>query len=322
MSAPKTIFIAGHTGMVGTALMKQLSAHRDVNILTKTRSELDLTNQAAVFDFFTHHDIDEIYLAAAKVGGIYANKTYPAEFLYQNLALQNNIIEGAHQSGVHKLLFLGSSCIYPRLSAQPIEENALMSGPLEPTNAAYALAKISGIKLCEAYNQQYGRDYRSVMPTNLYGPNDNFHPKNSHVIPALIRRFHEAVMNNTDEVVIWGSGTPYREFLHVDDMAAASIHIMNTAHDTYQAITSPDLSHINVGTGHDLPIADLAQMIAKVTKFEGRITFDTSKPDGTPKKCLNIDKLKQLDWSASISLEDGLSQTYEWFKDQVNYRAY
>ena len=322
MSASKTIFIAGHNGMVGSALKRQLSTRKNTSILTTTRSELDLTNQAATFDFFSRHHIDEIYLAAAKVGGIHANMTYPAEFLYQNLALQNNIIEGAHQSGIEKLLFLGSSCIYPRLATQPIEEHALLSGPLEPTNAPYALAKISGIKLCEAYNRQYGRDYRSVMPTNLYGPNDNFHPKNSHVIPALLRRFHEAVKDNKTDVTIWGSGQVLREFLHVDDLANAAIHIMNIPQGQYQAITEPALSHINIGSGHDLSISDLAYMIAKVTRFKGEIIFDTTKPDGTPRKCLNIDKLTQLGWTASISLEDGLAQTYQWFKEQSEFRSY
>jgi len=322
MSTQKTIFIAGHQGMVGSALMRQLSTDKNITLLTRARSELDLIDQSATFEFFSRHKIDEVYLAAAKVGGIHANQTYPAEFLYQNLAIQNNIIEGAHQSGAEKLLFLGSSCIYPCLAAQPIDESALLTGPLEPTNAPYALAKIAGIKLCEAYNRQYDRDYRCVMPTNLYGPNDNFHPDNSHVIPALIRRFHEAVKDNKTDVTIWGSGQVLREFLHVDDLANAAIHIMNIPQGQYQAITEPTLSHINIGTGQDLSIYDLAQMIAKITGFKGGIIFDTGKPDGTPRKCLNIERLAQLDWTASISLEEGLLQTYQWFKAQSNYRSY
>jgi len=320
MSAQKVIFIAGHNGMVGSALMRQLSTRKDVAIITKTRAELDLTHQADVFNLFEHNNIDEVYMAAAKVGGIHANKTYPAQFIYQNLAIQNNIIQGAHQSGVHKLLFLGSSCIYPRNAPQPIQEDALMSGPLEPTNAPYALAKIAGIKLCEAYNRQYGRDYRSVMPTNLYGPNDNFHPENSHVIPALIRRFHEAVRDNKAEVVIWGSGKSLREFLHVEDMAAACIHIMDTPHKTYQDIMRPDLSHINIGTGRDLSIAELAHMVAGITEFKGGIAFDTSKPDGTPRKCLDISRVTELGWTPNIGLEDGLTQTYDWFKTKMHLR--
>lgn len=320
MDEQRAIFVAGHNGMVGSALMRQLRADKTVQLITRSRSALELTNQAAVFEFFASHKIDAAYMGAAKVGGIHANKTYPAEFIYQNLAVQNNIIEGAHRAGVNKLLFLGSSCIYPRLAAQPMTEGALMSGPLEPTNAPYALAKIAGIKMCEAYNRQYGRDYRSVMPTNLYGPNDNFHPENSHVIPALMRRFHEAVINRQDDVVIWGSGTPYREFLHVDDMAAACIHIMDLPQDDYAKITTPDLSHVNIGTGQDISISQLAHSLAQITGFEGRITFDTSKPDGTPRKRLDVTKLTQLGWQAKIQLNDGLAQTYAWFKVQDNYR--
>ncbi len=320
MNTSKKIFIAGHNGLVGSALIRQLSTRDDIEIITRARSKLDLTDQRAVFEFFAAIQIDEIYLAAAKVGGIYANTTYPAEFLYQNLALQNNIIEGAHQNGINKLLFLGSSCIYPRMAKQPIQEDALLKGDLEPTNAPYALAKIAGIKLCEAYNHQYGRDYRSVMPTNLYGPNDNFHLNNSHVIPALMRRFHEAVIGKQNDVMIWGSGNPYREFLHVDDMATACIHIMDLPHKTYSQATSPELSHINIGTGQDISIAQLAQMLANITGFNGNIKYDTSKPDGMPRKRLDITKLTQLGWQPKIELHAGLAQTYAWFKTQAQYR--
>ena len=255
MTTQKTIFISGHNGVVGSALMRQLSQRSNLRFITRTRAQLELINQADVFKFFEDNDIDEVYLAAAKVGGIHANKTYPVEFLYENLSVQNNVIEAAHRSGVPKLLFLGSSCIYPRLSEQPIAEAALLTGPLEPTNAPYALAKIAGIKLCEAYNQQYGRDYRSVMPTNLYGMNDNFHPENSHVIPALMQRFHEAVLGGHADVVIWGSGTPYREFMHVDDMASACIHIMDLPKASFDAAITPHLSHVNISTGQDISIA-------------------------------------------------------------------
>ena len=316
MSAPKTIFVAGHNGMVGSALAAQLKTRKNTHLITRTRAQLDLTHQVDVLNFFTNNQIDEVYLAAAKVGGIHANKTYPAQFLSENLSIQNNVIEAAHQSGVSKLLFLGSSCIYPRDAAQPITEDALLTGTLEPTNAPYALAKIAGIKMCEAYNTQYGRDYRSVMPTNLYGPNDNFHPENSHVIPALMRRFHEAVANKQDKVVIWGSGTPYREFMHVDDMAAACIHIMNLPQESYNSAVTPELSHINIGTGQDISIAVLVQMLAELTGFTGTINYDTTKPDGTPRKRLDTTKLTQLGWSPKIGLEDGLAQTYDWFKAQ------
>ena len=307
--------------MVGSALTAQLSTRKNVRLITRTRAELDLTRQADVFDFFANNKIDEVYLAAAKVGGIHANKTYPAQFLNENLSIQNNVIETAHQSGIGKLLFLGSSCIYPRDTTQPITEDALLTGALEPTNAPYALAKIAGIKMCEAYNQQHGRDYRSVMPTNLYGPNDNFHPENSHVIPALMWRFHEAAASQKDEVVIWGSGTPLREFLHVDDMAAACIHLMDLPQQTYNSAVTPQLSHINIGTGQDISIAELAQTLARLTGFIGQIKYDTSKPDGTPRKRLDTTKLTQLGWSPKIDLETGLAQTYDWFKTQSDYRA-
>jgi len=309
----KTIFVAGHRGMVGSAIVRRLQAMWHSNILTADRAALDLTNQAAVQAFFAANAIDQVVLAAAKVGGIHANNTYPAEFIYQNLMMQANIIHAAHSTGVQKLLFLGSSCIYPKSVPQPMPEDALLTGTLEATNEPYAIAKIAGIKLCESYNRQYGRDYRSVMPTNLYGPGDNYHPDNSHVIPALLRRFHEAVQTGTPEVVIWGSGRPMREFLHVDDMAAASVHVMNLPPDVYQAHTQPMLSHINVGTGVDCTIRELAETIAKVTGFAGKLSFDATKPDGTPRKLMDVSRLAALGWRASIGLEDGLRDAYQWF---------
>ena len=285
------IYVAGHRGMVGSAIVRRLKTLGFHNIITRTHSELDLLDQGAVHDFFASHHIDQVYLAAAKVGGIHANNSYPAEFIYTNLMIEANIIHNAYLSGVKKLLFLGSSCIYPKMARQPMREDALLTGVLEPTNEPYGIAKIAGIKLCESYNGQYGLDYRSVMPTNLYGPNDNFHPTNSHVIPALIRRFHDAVTTNAQEVVIWGSGTPKREFLHVDDMAAASVHVMELDQTTYQANTRPMLSHINVGSGHDCTIRELAETIAKVTHFNGTLRFDSSKPDGTPRKLMDVSRL-------------------------------
>ncbi|WP_292257271.1 GDP-L-fucose synthase [Marinospirillum sp.] len=309
----KNIFIAGHRGMVGSALVRQLQADPNNNLITAKRSELDLTNQAAVQQFFKQERIDQVYLAAAKVGGIHANNEYPAEFIYENLMIEANIIHSAHQAGVQQLLFLGSSCIYPKLAEQPMKEQALLTGTLEPTNEPYAIAKIAGIKLCESYNRQYGRDYRSVMPTNLYGENDNFHPENSHVIPAMMRRFHEAKVAGAKEVVVWGTGKPMREFLHVDDMAAASVHVMNLDTDTYEANTQPMLSHINVGTGVDCTIRELAETMKKVVSFEGELVFDTSKPDGAPRKLMDVSRLKALGWQASISLEEGLTSTYQWF---------
>ncbi|MBE0508162.1 MAG: GDP-L-fucose synthase [Marinospirillum sp.] len=313
MSMQKNIFIAGHRGMVGSALVRQLQADPNNNLITAKRSELDLTNQAAVQQFFKQERIDQVYLAAAKVGGIHANNEYPAEFIYENLMIEANIIHSAHQAGVQQLLFLGSSCIYPKLAEQPMKEQALLTGTLEPTNEPYAIAKIAGIKLCESYNRQYGRDYRSVMPTNLYGENDNFHPENSHVIPAMMRRFHEAKVAGAKEVVVWGTGKPMREFLHVDDMAAASVHVMNLDTDTYEANTQPMLSHINVGTGVDCTIRELAETMKKVVSFEGELVFDTSKPDGAPRKLMDVSRLKALGWQASISLEEGLTSTYQWF---------
>lgn len=312
--------MAGHGGMVGRALVRLLR-NFDVNIITRAHEQLDLCNQQAVAEFFLNNSIDEVYLAAARVGGISANSNFPASFIRDNLLIAANVIDAAHMAGIQKLLFLGSSCIYPKFAPQPIPESALLTGSLEPTNEPYAIAKIAGIKLCESYNRQYGRDYRSVMPANLYGPHDNFHPENSHVIPALMRRFHEAVQSGAKEVVVWGSGKPMREFLHVDDMAAASIHVMNLPVEEYQKHTQPMLSHINVGTGVDCTIRELAETMAKVTGFTGTLTFDSSKPDGTPRKLLDVSRLKALGWQASISLEEGLRSTYEWFlKNQDNFR--
>ena len=315
------VFVAGHGGMVGSAIVRQLEARGDCEVVTRTHAELDLLDQGDVQKFFRNECVDQVYLAAAKVGGIYANNTYPAEFIYENLMMECNVIDAAHRAGVQQLLFLGSSCIYPRNVAQPMREDALLTGVLEATNEPYAVAKIAGIKLCESYNRQYGRDYRSVMPTNLYGQNDNFHPDNSHVIPALMRRFHEAVQAEAEEVVIWGSGTPKREFLHVDDMAAASVYVMNMNQDTYRANTQPMLSHINVGTGVDCTIRELAETLARVIGFKGQLAFDASKPDGTPRKLMDVSRLKALGWQARIQLEEGLRATYAWFvTNQDRYR--
>ena len=316
-------YIAGHNGMVGSAIVKCLQeSNKTGPIITRSHAELDLLNQQSVNAFFASTELDQVYLAAAKVGGIHANNTFPAEFIYQNLMMECNVIHGAHQANIDKLLFLGSSCIYPKLAEQPMAEDSLLTGPLEATNEPYAIAKIAGIKLCESYNYQYGRDYRAVMPTNLYGPNDNFHPENSHVIPALLRRFHEAKINGDREVVIWGSGKPKREFLHVDDMAAACVFIMNLPKEDLARVTDPILSHINIGTGEDCSIAELADTIKQVVDFPGKITFDTSKPDGTPRKLMNVSKLHNLGWTHSISLEEGLKQTYTWFQqNQNNFRA-
>lgn len=306
------IYVAGHRGMVGSAIVRTLLAQGVPagSIVTRTHAELDLTDQRAVQDFFAREQPDQVYLAAARVGGIHANNTYPADFIYQNLMLQANVIQAAHQHGVQKLLFLGSSCIYPRLAPQPMREDALLTGTLEPTNEPYAVAKIAGIKLCESYNRQHGRDYRSVMPTNLYGPGDNYHPENSHVIPALLRRFHEAKVTNAPEVAIWGTGKPRREFLYVDDMAAASVFVMNLAPEVYQAQVQPQLSHINVGYGSDVTIAELAQTVARVVGFQGRVTFDTSKPDGAPRKLMDSGRLNALGWEAQVDLESGLQRAY------------
>jgi GDP-L-fucose synthase len=315
------IYIAGHRGMVGAAIVRQLQQREGIELVTRAHAELDLTRQSAVEAFFQSAQIDQVYLAAAKVGGIHANNTYPAEFIYANLMMECNIIHAAHQSGVQKLLFLGSSCIYPKRAEQPMREDSLLTGTLESTNEPYAIAKIAGIKLCESYNRQYGRDYRSVMPTNLYGPHDNFHPENSHVISALLRRIHEAKLHGEAEVVVWGSGKPMREFLHVDDMATASIYVMELDGAAYQQHTAPMLSHINVGSGVDCTIRELAETVARVVGFEGKLVFDASKPDGTPRKLLDVSRLKSLGWQANISLEDGLRQTYDWFLSyQTSYR--
>ncbi|MBL0394135.1 GDP-L-fucose synthase [Ramlibacter monticola] len=299
--------------MVGSAIVRQLEAKGHKNILTATRDEVDLTRQEQVEAFFRSHNISQVYLAAAKVGGIHANNTYPAQFIYENLMIECNVIHSAHLTNVQNLLLLGSSCIYPRAVPQPMREDALLTGVLEPTNEPYAVAKIAGIKLCESYNREYGRDYRSVMPTNLYGPNDNFHPENSHVIPALIRRFHEAAQKGAEVVTIWGTGTPKREFLHVDDMAAASVHVMELPVERYREFTHPMLSHINVGTGADCSIRELAEAIADVTGFNGTIVFDASKPDGAPRKLMDVTNLRALGWTARIGLHEGLRQSYAWF---------
>jgi len=316
MSAPvRRVFVAGHRGMVGSSIARHLAARPGYEVVVRSRQELDLSRQSAVDAFFAQNPVDVVVIAAAKVGGIHANNTYPAEFIYENLAIECNLINAAHANGVQSLLFLGSSCIYPREAPQPMREDALLAGPLEPTNEPYAIAKIAGIKLCESYNRQYGRDYRSVMPTNLYGPYDNFHPENSHVIPALIRRFHEAVKVQAPEVVIWGSGNPRREFLHVDDMAAACIHVMELDRATYARHTDPMLSHINVGTGQDCTIRELAEIVARVTGYGGELVFDSTKPDGAPRKLLDVSRMKALGWSARIQLEAGLRDTYRWFTE-------
>ena len=307
------VFVAGHRGMVGSAIVRRLQALGYRNILTAGRDVVDLVDQQAVQRFFDERAIDQVYLAAARVGGIHANNTYPAEFIYQNLMIEANLVHAAHAHGVQRLLFLGSSCIYPKLAEQPMREEALLTGLLEPTNEPYAIAKIAGIKLCESYNRQYGRDFRSVMPTNLYGPGDNYHPENSHVIPALLLRFHEAVQRGDCEVVIWGSGTPRREFLHVDDMAAACVHVMELDEAVLRDHTRPMLSHINVGTGEDCTIRELAETVARVTGFTGRLVFDTDKPDGAPRKLLDVSRLAALGWRPQIGLEEGLCDAYAWY---------
>ncbi len=310
--------------MVGGAILRQLQARKvageGLELITRTHAELDLTDQAAVRDFMATERPNVVILAAAKVGGIMANDTYPADFIYENLMIECNMIHQAHAAGVQQLLQLGSSCIYPRDATQPMAEDTLLTGTLEPTNEPYAIAKIAGIKLCESYNRQYGVDYRSVMPTNLYGPGDNFHPQNSHVLPALIRRFHEATSDGVAEVVIWGSGKPMREFLHVDDMAEASLFVLDLPRDVYAAQTHPMQSHINVGTGCDVSIAALAQMVAEVTGFEGRLVFDTSKPDGTMRKLMDVSRLADMGWRARTDLKDGLRETYDWFLRQDRLR--
>lgn len=322
MKKNKVIFVAGHRGMVGSAICRELSKQTKNTVLTASRSSLDLTNQQAVQDFFKNNTINEVYLAAAKVGGIYANNTYPADFIYENLMIQSNIIYASHQNNIQKLLFLGSSCVYPKLANQPIQESELLVGYLEPTNEPYAIAKIAGIKLCSSYNRQFGRDYRSVMPTNLYGENDNFHPEHSHVIPALLRRFHEAKLNQDKTVTVWGTGMPMREFLHVDDLAKASLFVMNLSADIYHHSTSQSISHLNIGTGQDCTISELVHTIIRVVDYQGTVDFDTSKPEGTKRKVLNISKLKELGWEAETSLEEGLTKTYQWFlQNQGKYRS-
>lgn len=317
----KKIFVAGHRGMVGSAIVRQLEQKSDCEVVIRTRDELDLLSQVDVLRFFEIEKIDQVYLAAAKVGGIVANNNYPAEFIYENLTIQNNIVHAAHLSGVQDLLFLGSSCIYPKLAEQPMTEKALLTGTLEETNEPYAIAKIAGIKMCESYNRQYGRNYRSVMPTNLYGENDNFHPENSHVIPALLRRFHDAKLAGDSRVIAWGSGKPMREFLHVDDMAAASIYVMNLDNNVYISNTEEMLSHINVGTGVDCTIRELVETVANVTGYKGEIEFDSSRPDGPPRKLMDVSRLKSLGWQYSIGLEEGLKMTYKWFlNNQQSFR--
>ena len=311
------IYIAGHKGMVGSAVVRELERKGYTNLVYRTRQELDLTNQVAVKHFFEAEKPDQVYLAAAKVGGIYANNTYPAEFIYDNLMVQNNVINQAFLAGVKKLLFLGSSCIYPKLATQPMSEDALLTGKLEPTNEPYAIAKIAGIKMCESYNRQYGEshgvDYRSVMPTNLYGPGDNYHPENSHVIPALIRRFHEAKLAGAPEVMIWGTGTPRREFLYVDDMAAASVFVMGLDSAVYEKHISPMQSHINVGYGSDVTIAELAKAVGMAVGYQGKIGFDSSKPDGAPRKWMDSSRLNALGWSPKTPLQQGLALAYSDF---------
>lgn len=318
----KNIFLAGHKGMVGGAIMRTLEARRkageEFNLLTLGRSELDLTQQSEVRDFFQSEQPDTVILAAAKVGGIHANNTYPADFIYDNIMIEGNVIHQAFDAGVKRLLFLGSSCIYPKQAPQPMAENALLTNVLESTNEPYAIAKIAGIKLCESYNRQHGTDYRSVMPTNLYGPGDNFHPENSHVLPALIRRFHEAVLEESKTVTIWGTGTPRREFLHVDDMAAASLFVLGLPYDQYAANTTPTLSHINVGFGDDVSILELAQLVAQVTGFKGEIVVDPSKPDGTMRKLMDISRLEGMGWRPTISLKRGVHETYQWFQNNID----
>ena len=319
MTQSNKIYVAGHRGMVGSAIVRVLKGQGHTNLVMRTHAELDLTDQQAVRYFFEAEKPDQVYLAAAKVGGIHANNTYPAEFIYQNLMVQTNVIDAAFRNGVQKLLFLGSSCIYPRLAPQPMSEDALLTGALEPTNEPYAIAKIEGIKLCESYNRQYAVDYRSVMPTNLYGPGDNYHPENSHVIPALIRRFHEAKTSNAPSVSIWGSGTPRREFLYVDDMASASVHVMQLSKAEHEQHTQPMQSHINVGSGSDVTIADLALAIAKAVGYTGQIEFDATKPDGAPRKWMDSSRLNALGWQAKVSLIEGLSVAYQDFVKPKTY---
>jgi GDP-L-fucose synthase len=316
MNLNDKIYIAGHRGLVGSAIVRQLESRGFTNLLMRTHKELDLTNQAQVQSFFQQEKPDYVILAAAKVGGIHANNTYPADFIYQNMMIEANVINSAYENKVKRLLFLGSTCIYPKAVEQPMREDALLTGVLEPTNEPYTLAKIAGIKLCESYNRQHGTDFRSVMPTNLYGVNDNFHPENSHVIPALMRRFHEAKVNNNSEVVVWGTGNAMREFLYVDDMAAASLFVLELDGQTYQANTRPMLSHINVGTGIDVTIREMAETMKEVVGFKGELNFDTTKPDGAPRKLINVSRLSNMGWEYSVELKDGLDKTYKWYLDK------
>lgn len=316
------IYVAGHGGMVGSAIVRKLNAAGYHNIISRSHAELDLTNQQQVADFFSEQRPEHVVLAAAKVGGILANNSMPADFIYQNMMIEANVINAAYRSGVQRLLFLGSSCIYPRDAIQPMSEDQLLTGPLEPTNEPYAIAKIAGIKLCESYNRQYGTHYRSVMPTNLYGPYDNFDLQASHVVPAMIRKFHEAKMKGAEKVDLWGTGTPRREFLHVDDMADASIHVMGLTDERIAKVVQPTVSHLNIGSGEDVTIQALSQLIGKVVGYHGRTHFDTSKPDGTPRKLLDVSKMKQLGWQSTIALEDGMTSSYEWFlANQDSYRG-
>jgi len=314
-SSRSKVYIAGHRGLVGSAIARQLKTG-NCQLTTKTHQELDLTNQQAVQTFFAEEKPDYVILAAAKVGGIHANNTFPAEFIYQNLMIESNVIDAAYQNGVKRLLFLGSTCIYPKAAQQPMREGALLTDTLEPTNEPYAIAKIAGIKMCESYNRQYGTDYRSVMPTNLYGINDNFHPENSHVIPSLMRRFHEAKQQKQSDVVVWGSGNHMREFLYVDDMVAASLFVLQLDKETYLANTEPMLSHINVGTGKEITIRELAETIAEVVGYQGRISFDTSKPGGPPRKLIDTTRLREMGWQYKIELKQGLEETFQWYQEQ------
>lgn len=309
----QTIFVAGHRGMVGSAIVRALQKKGYQNVLTRSHTELDLTNQAAVEKFFAENKIDQVYCGAAKVGGIYANNTFPAEFIYTNLLIEANLIHYAWKTGVKNLMFLGSSCIYPKEAPQPIREDYLLTGKLEPTNEPYAIAKIAGIKLCESYNRQYGTSYRTVMPTNLFGPGDNYHPQNSHVLPALIRRFHEAKLEGLPSVTIWGSGKPYREFLHVDDLAEACVHLMNLEAETLKDKIGSMSSHINIGTGKDNTIAELANLIANTIGYQGEILFDATKPDGTMRKVLDVSLINSLGWCATIGLKEGIESTYQTY---------
>lgn len=311
------IFVAGHNGMVGSSILRNVS-NSNVEIITKEKSELDLIRQSEVEHFFKLNSFDQVYLAAAKVGGIFANNAYPADFIYQNLMIQANIIHSAYKNHINKLLFLGSSCIYPKYAKQPIEESELLKGELEQTNIAYSIAKISGIKMCESYNKQFGTDYRCIMPTNLYGPGDNYHLENSHVVPALIRKFHEAKQDDLQSVTLWGTGKALREFLHVEDMSSASIFIMNLDKKTYDQITEPTLSHINVGSGDEFTIKELSEIISSIVGFKGKILWDKTKPDGTPRKLLNSDKLKSIGWQPKYNIEEGISNTYEAFLEEIS----